>query len=35
MIYAEFESILAPDGNEKRNINEFYLIKYQKHIVVN
>ena len=23
MIYAEFESVLAPDGKEKRNINKF------------
>ena len=33
MIYADFESILVPDNNEKQNPKEFYRNKYQKHIV--
>ena len=32
MIYANFESILAPKNNEKQNPEEFYTRKYQKHI---
>ena len=32
MIYADFESILVPEDNEKQNPNEFYTNKYQKHV---
>ena len=32
MIYGDFESILAPEDNEKKNPNESYTSKYQKHI---
>ena len=33
MIYADFESILAPEDNGKQNPNESYTNKYQKHVV--
>ena len=33
MIYADFESILVPEDNEKQNPNAPYTNKYQKHIV--
>ena len=33
MIYADFESILLPEGNGKQNPEEFYTNKYQKHVV--
>ena len=32
MIYADFESILVPDDNEKQNLNESYINKYQAHV---
>ena len=32
MIYADFESIVAPEDNGKQNLNESYTNKYQKHI---
>ena len=32
MIYADFESILVPEDNEKQNPDESYINKYQKHI---
>ena len=32
MIYADFESVLVPEDNEKQNPNESYTTKYQKHI---
>ena len=32
MIYADFESILVPEDNEKQNLNESYTNKYQKHV---
>ena len=32
MIYADFESILVPENNEKQNPDESYTNKYQKHI---
>ena len=32
MVYADFESILEPENNEKQNQKESYLNKYQKHI---
>ena len=32
MIYANLESILVPEDNEKQNWNESYTNKYQKHI---
>ena len=32
MIYGDFESILAPEDNEKKNSNESYTNKYQKHV---
>ena len=32
MIYADFESILLPEGNGKQNPNESYTNKYQKHV---
>ena len=32
MIYADFESILAPEKNGKQNPNESYTNKYQKHV---
>ena len=32
MIYADFESILAPDNNGKQNLNKSYPNKYQKHV---
>ena len=31
MIYADFESILLPEDNEKQNQNEPYTNKYQKY----
>ena len=31
-IYADFKSISVPEDNEKRNSNEFYSKKYQKHV---
>ena len=31
MLYAEFESILVPEDNRKKNSNESYTNKYQKH----
>ena len=32
MIYADFESILVPEDNGKKNLNESYTNKYQKHV---
>ena len=32
IIYADFESILVPEGNVKQNPNESYTKKYQKHV---
>ena len=32
MTFAEFESILEPEGNGKQNPNEFYTNKCQKHV---
>ena len=32
MIYADFESIILPEGNGKQNIEESYTNKYQKHV---
>ena len=32
IIYASFESLLVPENNGKRNPEEFYRKKYQKHI---
>ena len=32
MIYAYFESILVPEDNRKKNPNEIYTNKYQKHV---
>ena len=32
MIYADFESTLVPENNEKQNPNESYTNKYQKHV---
>ena len=32
IIYADFESILVPEDNEKQNVKESYRNKYQKHI---
>ena len=32
MIYADFESILVPEDNEKQNPNESYNNKHQKHV---
>ena len=32
MIYADFESSLAPEDNENQNPNESYMNKYQKHV---
>ena len=32
IIYADFWSILVPEGNGKQNPNESYTEKYQKHI---
>ena len=31
-IYADLKSISVPEDNEKRNPNEFYSKKYQKHV---
>ena len=35
IIYADFESILVPDDNRKKNPEELYTNKYQKHIAIN
>ena len=32
MIYADFESVLIPEGNGKQNTNESYTSKYQNHV---
>ena len=32
IIYADVESVLAPDNNGKQKAEEFYANKYQKHI---
>ena len=32
IIYADFEKILAPEDNEKKNLSESYTSKYQKHV---
>ena len=32
MIYADFESVLAPESNGKQNPDESYTNKYQKHV---
>ena len=32
MIYADFESILVPEDNGKKNTENSYTNKYQKHI---
>ena len=32
IIYADFESILVSEDNEKQNPKEFYRNKYQKYI---
>ena len=32
IIYADFESILVSEDNEKQNLKEFYRNKYQKYI---
>ena len=32
MIYADFESLLVPQGNGKQNLTEFYTNKYQRHV---
>ena len=32
IIYADFESILVPENNEKQNSEKSYIKKYQKHI---
>ena len=32
MIYADFESILVYDDNEKQNWNESYTTEYEKHV---
>ena len=32
IIYADFESILMPEDNEKQNPEDSYASKYQKHI---
>ena len=32
IIYADFESILVPEDNEKQNSEKSYIKKYQKHI---
>ena len=32
MIYTDFESILVPENNEKKNPNEFCTNKYQKYV---
>ena len=34
MVYADFESILVPEDNEKKNRNQSYTIKYQKILLV-
>ena len=33
MIYADFESVLVPEDNEKQSPNESHTNKHQKHIV--
>ena len=35
MIYADFESILVPEGSRTQNPEESYSNKYQKHIAYN
>ena len=32
LIYANFESILVPEDNEKQNLDESYVNKYQKQV---
>ena len=32
MIYGDFESILVPKVNEKQNLDDSYMNKYQKHV---
>ena len=32
MIYADFESLLVPQGNGKQKLTEFYTNKYQRHV---
>ena len=34
MIYADFESIMLPEDNEKQNLNDSYTNKYKKHVLV-
>ena len=33
MIYADFECILVPEGNGKKNTNESYTNKYLNHVI--
>ena len=33
MTYADFESILVPEDNQKQNPENSYMNKYQKHIL--
>ena len=35
LIYADFESILVPEGNGKQNQDESHTNKYQKHVTCN
>ena len=32
MIYADFESVLVPESNGKKNLRESYMGKYQKNV---
>ena len=32
MVYADFESHVVPEDNGKKNPNESYTSKYQKHV---
>ena len=32
MSYVDFESIIVPEGNRKKNLNESYTNKHQKHV---
>ena len=32
MVYADYESILVQEDNQKQNLNESFTKKYQKHI---
>ena len=32
MIYADYESILVQEDNQKQNLNESFTKKYQEHI---